>query len=153
MEYSSIRVENEGRLAVGERARFVSAEARTLLQVRPGAKLVIGARALINSGVTITAASLVLIGDDVKIGSFAAITDSGGHEVEGGGGVKVEQVIIEDNVWIGRGAFILPGVKVGANSVVGAGSVVTSEVPADTVVGGAPARIIRRLNGKGGVRA
>ena len=54
-------------------------------------------------------------------------------------------VRIEDNVWIGGGAILLPGVTVGDNSVIGAGAVVTRDVPANTVVAGNPARVIREL--------
>lgn len=50
--------------------------------------------------------------------------------------------------WIGAGASILPGVTIGENSVVGAGSVVTKDVPADTIVAGNPARIIRKIDKK-----
>ena len=49
------------------------------------------------------------------------------------------------NVWIGAAAILLPGVTVGDNSVIGAGAVVTRDVPANTVVAGNPARVIRKL--------
>jgi len=54
-------------------------------------------------------------------------------------------VSIEDDVWIGAGAIILPGVTIGAGSIVGAGSVVTGNVPANVVVAGTPARVIREI--------
>jgi galactoside O-acetyltransferase len=54
-------------------------------------------------------------------------------------------VRIEDDVWIGAGATILPGVTVGEGSVVGAGAVVTGNVPPRTVVGGVPARVLREI--------
>ena len=52
---------------------------------------------------------------------------------------------IADNVWIGGSAILLPGVKVGINSVVGAGAVVTRDVPPNTIVAGNPARVIREI--------
>lgn len=55
-------------------------------------------------------------------------------------------LIIEDGVFIGVGSIVLPGVRIGRGSYVAAGSVVTSDVPAEVVVGGNPARIIRRLS-------
>ena len=54
-------------------------------------------------------------------------------------------IVIEDNVWLGGGAILLPGVRVGRNAVVGAGAVVTRSVPANTVVAGNPARVIREI--------
>lgn len=54
-------------------------------------------------------------------------------------------VIIEDNVWIGAGSIILPGVKIGSMSVVAAGSVVTKDVPAGVLVAGIPARIVKNI--------
>jgi maltose O-acetyltransferase len=56
-------------------------------------------------------------------------------------------VTIGDDVWVGGGAIILPGVRVGSRSVIGAGSVVTRDVPDDVVVAGNPARVVRELGG------
>ncbi len=56
-----------------------------------------------------------------------------------------KKITIEDNVWIGTGATILPGVRVGKNSIVGAGSVVTKDVPEGVVVVGVPAKEIRKV--------
>ncbi len=54
-------------------------------------------------------------------------------------------VIIEDNVWVGAGVIILPGVRIGENSVIGAGSVVTKDIPANAVAYGTPCRVIREI--------
>jgi maltose O-acetyltransferase len=54
-------------------------------------------------------------------------------------------IVIEENVWIGGGAILLPGVRIGRNAVVGAGAVVSRNVPANTVVAGNPARVIREI--------
>lgn len=62
-------------------------------------------------------------------------------------------VRIGDLVWVGGGAILCPGVSVGDRSVIGAGAVVTRDVPADVVVAGSPARIIRRLKKKTGTRS
>lgn len=61
-------------------------------------------------------------------------------------GVSTRQVIIEDDVWVGANAVILPGVTLGRHSVVAAGSVVSRPVPPYTVCAGSPARIIKRYN-------
>lgn len=54
-------------------------------------------------------------------------------------------VIIEDNVWVGAGSIILPGVTIGKGSVIAAGSVVTRDVPKHTVVAGVPAKVVKQL--------
>ncbi len=60
-------------------------------------------------------------------------------------GITAEGIIVEDDVWIGAGAIITDGVRVGRGAVVAAGSVVTQDVPAHTVVGGVPAKLIREI--------
>ncbi|MBI5878837.1 MAG: acyltransferase [Chloroflexi bacterium] len=62
-------------------------------------------------------------------------------------GITAQGIVIEDDVWIGSGALILDGVRVGRGAVVAAGAVVTKDVPAHTVVGGVPARVIREIDG------
>ena len=60
-----------------------------------------------------------------------------------------EPITIGDNVWLGGGAIVLPGVTIGDNTVVGAGAVVTRDLPADVVAVGNPARVVRRLDEPG----
>ena len=63
-----------------------------------------------------------------------------------GKGVKTATVHIEDDVWVGFKATILKGVRVGARSIIAAGSLVTKDVPPDTLVAGSPAKIVRSLD-------
>ena len=58
---------------------------------------------------------------------------------------KAKPVVIEDDVWIAAGAIVLPGIKIGAGSVVAAGAVVTHNVEPNTLVAGVPAKLIRNL--------
>jgi acetyltransferase-like isoleucine patch superfamily enzyme len=61
-------------------------------------------------------------------------------------GATKKSVRIEDNVWIGQNAIIMPGITIGESAIVGAGSIVTKDVPPYAIVGGAPAKIIRYRN-------
>ena len=60
-------------------------------------------------------------------------------------GITTDHVVIEDDIWIGANAVILPGVKIGNHSVVAAGAVVTKDVPPHTLVAGVPAKVIKQL--------
>jgi acetyltransferase-like isoleucine patch superfamily enzyme len=121
-----------------------------VLNVRtPGSKLIIGNDVGI-SGSAISASTTVTIGNRVLIGPGCIISDTDAHPV------KVEDrtdhtktvskpIIIDDDVFIGARSIILKGVKIGKGSVVGAGSVVTKDVPTFCIVAGNPAKIVRYL--------
>jgi maltose O-acetyltransferase len=84
----------------------------------------------------------VMIGPGVQIYTAAHLLQA---EPRNQGLEVAKPVVIEDNVWIGGSAILLPGVRVGRNAVVGAGAVVSRDVPANTVVAGNPARVIREI--------
>ena len=90
------------------------------------------------------------IGDNVLVGTSVNVYDTDFHEVDPerrlSGTPKMGKVVIEDNVWIGDRVTILKGSKIGKNSVVAAGAVVAGEFPANVVIGGVPARVIREIN-------
>ncbi|MEA2398653.1 MAG: hypothetical protein QOK25_2209 [Thermoleophilaceae bacterium] len=108
-----------------------------------GGELRMGDDVFVNQGASIVAAHSITIGDHVLIGDFAALYDSNLHAVEPSTPVREGPVEIGRNVWIGRGAIVLPGVTIGDHSVVGANSVVTDDVPARTLAVGNPARAVR----------
>lgn len=60
--------------------------------------------------------------------------------------VEFSEVVIEDDVWIGCGVRVMPGVKIGSRSVIAAGAVVTKDVPAGCIVGGVPAKVLKRIS-------
>jgi acetyltransferase-like isoleucine patch superfamily enzyme len=135
-----------GELSLGARVRVRSHPTKVTLAVGDGGRLSIGDRAFLNHGVTIHAERSVTIGCDVRLADCVAVWDTDFHPVEEGADVRVAPVVIEDNAWVGRNAIVLPGVTIGRSAVVAAGAVVTADVPANTLVAGNPARVIRELS-------
>ncbi len=135
-----------GRLAV--RGRVAPCE----IGAWHGGELRIGERVFINQGASVVASHHIDIGDDVRIGDFAAIYDSDYHAVEEGRPVRTAPVRVGANAWLGRGAVVLPGCDIGAHAVVAAGAVVTGDVPPRSLVAGNPARIVRELRAGDGWR-
>ena len=108
----------------------------------------IGAKTVMGQECTISAYQRVRIGEQCVIADRAMFIDfdHGVVEVERPirlQGIYKRDVEVGSNVWIGYGACILRGVRVGDNSIVGTNSVVTKDVPANAVVAGIPARVIR----------
>ena len=108
----------------------------------------------IGHGTTFVIADRIEIGDFVSIGGGSYITDTDGHanynpnrpiwEVPATES-EIAPVIIEDNVQISRDVTILRGVRIGARAIIGAGSVVRTDIPPDSVVAGNPARVVKRM--------
>lgn len=115
--------------------------------INTGKKLKIGNDVDVAKGVMISTVGGVEIGDRVLIGYGTKIFSSN-HEIPPIGepyppsGKVYKKVTIENDVWIGSSAIILPGVTIGEGALVGAGSVVTKDVPANAIVAGNPAKKI-----------
>lgn len=112
-----------------------------------GRNLHLGNNVFINSGVTFTDMGGIYLADDVLICPNATLI-SVNHPLAADQrhGVELKPVHIHHNAWIGANATILPGVTVGENAVVAAGAVVSRNVPANTVVAGVPARVIKTID-------
>lgn len=109
--------------------------------------ITIGNYCLICPGVRISAACQIEIGDNCMLAAGVYITDADWHDIYDRTAPGVyAPVVLEDNVWIGDRATICKGVTIGKNSIVGAGSVVVSDVEPNTIVGGNPARTIKQLD-------
>jgi serine acetyltransferase len=110
--------------------------------------ITIGDHVLISPGVRISAAHSITIKDSCMLASHCYITDSDWHGIYDRSLAPKETsgVLLEENVWIGDSAIVCKGVCIGENSIVGAGSVVTSDIPANVIAAGNPAKIIRALN-------
>ncbi|QNJ98950.1 acyltransferase [Constantimarinum furrinae] len=110
----------------------------------------IGRDSVINYGVYIQGRDRVEIGERVTLSTRAMIFDSGLDPEKLFTTSNVPHISsfvkIEDDVWIGAGAIILPGVTIKKNSIVAAGSVVTKDFPSHSIIGGNPARLIKSID-------
>jgi acetyltransferase-like isoleucine patch superfamily enzyme len=140
------RVRNDGKMRFGRDLRVHGRVIRVQFATSASGTLTIGNRVAINEGTSISAQREVTIGDDVIIGDFVSINDSNYHEVAPGAPIRIAPIVIGRNVWLARNVVILSGVTIGQNAVVAAGSIVTADVAANTLVGGNPAKLIRELS-------
>ena len=108
----------------------------------------IGDYCLISPGVRISAAQAIHIGDNCMFAANVYISDSDWHGIYNR--IRpfrcTKPVVLENNVWLGESVIINKGVRIGENSVVGAGSVVTKDIPANSIAAGNPARVIKSIN-------
>lgn len=125
-----------------------AAAIRPPLHMDYGSQTTIGARTFINFGCVILDGGRVSIGADVQIGPNVQLLTAT-HPLEPGPRrARLESarpITIEDNVWLGGGVVVCPGVTIGRDSVIGAGAVVTKDIPPLTLAVGNPARVIRSL--------
>lgn len=91
------------------------------------------------SGVSIVCDNHICLGNNVRVGANSSIADRDGH------GAGVSSVFIEDNVWLGMNVQVLKGVHIGKNSVIGAGSIVTKDIPANVIAAGNPCKVIKQI--------
>lgn len=121
---------------------------RPPLYVDYGKYITVGARTFINYNFTALDVAPITIGDDVQIGPNVQLltpthplaADPRRDKLE-----AAKPISIGNNVWLGGGVIVLPGVSIGENTVVGAGAVVTRDLPANVVAVGNPARVVRDL--------
>ena len=96
------------------------------------------------SGTVIASAVHIRLGNSVRCGANTLITDTDWHTDDFRTG-KDKEVIIDDNVWLGYGVKVLKGVHIGENSLVGANSVVTKDIPANVIAVGNPCKVIKSI--------
>lgn len=137
-----LKTEDESQLTVNG---IFQAYYDTEIWLYPKSKLILG-NGYINAGTQIRCMNQITIGDGCAIGRNAMIMDFDAHEITYEDGSKnriTAPIKIGNHVWIGAGATILKGITIGDNAIIGAGSIVTKDVPANSIVAGNPARIIR----------
>lgn len=137
--------------AVSDRKRsFITLFSPIQLTIIGNAEIIIGNHVGLN-GTTITARKKISIGDYTMIGPNTIIVDNDGHNAwppreRWTTSGRSEEIIIENDVWIGMNCTILKGVKIGTGSIISAGSVVISNVEANSLYAGNPAEKIKSLN-------
>ena len=140
------------RVAIGKNCTFLSSPSANLIGVnRPCLVSTMADQAEVQignncgfSGTVIAAFKQIVLGDNVICGANTLITDSDWHPEDPRSGAPAP-VLIGNNVWLGVNAVVLKGVTIGENSIIGAGSVVTRDIAANTVAAGNPCRVIRTL--------
>lgn len=139
-------------LILGENCRFNSRTTSNLIGINhkcmistlaEGAILVIGDNCGF-SGTTIGCFNSIELGENVRCGANTLITDSDWHTDDPRSGIA-KPVRIGDNVWLGYGVIVLKGVTIGTNSVIGAGSVVSRDIPANVIAAGNPCVVLKPL--------
>ncbi|MEW9522125.1 sugar O-acetyltransferase [Streptomyces tubercidicus] len=134
--------------SVGEGVRI-----RPPFQCDFGYHIAIGAGTFINFGAVFLDAGPISIGACVQIGPNVQLLTPA-HELDAerrrAGWERALPVTVGDNVWLGGGVIVCPGVTIGENTVVGAGAVVTKDLPAGVLAVGNPARVIRQLESRSG---
>jgi acetyltransferase-like isoleucine patch superfamily enzyme len=138
------KVVNQGTMTFGDRVRLDSSVATLELVALRGGLLEIGDNVFINYGSSLVASTHVRIGNDSLIGTHVMVMDTDFHRVEDKAyDTSGKPVILEERVWLGNRSMVLKGVTIGHDSVVAAGSVVTSDVPPRSIVAGVPAKVVR----------
>ena len=121
---------------------------RPPLHVDYGSNITIGARCFVNFGLVVLDVVEVSIGDDCQIGpnvQLLTATHPLSPQARRDKWEAAEPVTIGHNVWLGAGVLVLPGVTIGDDTVVGAGSVVTRDLPPGVLAVGNPARVVRTI--------
>lgn len=147
-----VRVKGERRIALGSGCFVGSGSWLQVLGDGAEAALTVGDGASIAGGCVLSAVESVRIGAGVSFARGVYVADhahdyDGGSDVRSGGLTGVAAVDIGDGVWLGENVVVLPGARIGQRAVIGAGSIVSGEIPAYALALGAPARVVRRFGG------
>jgi acetyltransferase-like isoleucine patch superfamily enzyme len=147
---SSIEIGNNCRFRSSPSSNLIGLNRKcTIATHKQGAQIKIGNRCGL-SGAVIGCSELITIDDDVLFGANSLVTDFDWHVVNPkerhlSGRSKSKPVHIKRNVWLGYGAVVLKGVTIGENSVITANSVVVTNIPANVIAGGNPAKVIKEI--------
>lgn len=141
-----VHISGRGGLALGKGVSIIGTVVPVELVTYASGRIEIGNHTFINYGSSIAAREFVKIGSHCHLGHYTFVMDNDQHHVVRHTELpQSAAVIIEDHVWIGAKAVILPGVRIGSRAVIGAGSIVTKDIPPQCVAAGNPAHVLRYL--------
>jgi acetyltransferase-like isoleucine patch superfamily enzyme len=144
--YGRIYLKGAGKVSFGEAVCIQADVLPVEIVSYDRAQISIGDRTFINYGASITAYEKVAIGSDCLLGHNLRVMDCNEHGLEQRNTIPAAApVTIGDRVWIGANVIILPGVSIGHGSAIGAGSVVTKDIPVNVIAAGNPARVLREI--------
>ncbi|HEY4014194.1 MAG TPA: acyltransferase [Polyangiaceae bacterium] len=141
-------IQNLGRMTLGRDGIINSTPFAVRLSTSPRGEIAIGRHFIFNYGASIASDARIELGDRVTLGPYARVCD---YEGEPAGGPA--PVVLEDDVWLTIRVTVKKGVRIGAGTIVTAGSVVTEDLPAHVIAGGVPARVIKPRDPKGASEA
>lgn len=151
---ASVAIGHNFKINNGERFNSIGRQHKCVIIVRENAELIIGNNVGISSS-TLFCSRKITIGNNVKIGGNTCIYDTDFHALDyvlrrdvmaDPANTVKKEVRIEDDVFIGAHTTILKGISIGARSIIGAGSVVTKNIPPDEIWGGNPAVFIKKIS-------
>lgn len=166
--FNKIFLNNKGDIIIGDNFLFISGDGINPISSNLKGSIYVEKTGRVEIGNTVGMSSTriwisnsLTIGNHVRIGACCLIIDTDTHQLDyrirkynpktpkeaewRRKSIKTAPIIIEDDVWIGAHCIILKGVTIGARSIIGAGSVVTKDIPADCIAAGNPCRVIRFL--------
>jgi acetyltransferase-like isoleucine patch superfamily enzyme len=135
-----------GEAVFGDRFTALGDVTPVRIDVAEGARLTVGDHVAMNCGVSIEVWHDVRIGNKVMLAPNVTIIDDNRHEVEPGTPLHGGPTIIGDNVWLAGSVTVLPGVTIGSGSVIAGQSVVSRDIPPNSLAAGAPARVVKSIN-------
>lgn len=154
--YLPLLLKGKGKISFGKNvqigvtaAHFTYSSYNYILAMDEGSEVIIGDNVVMANGASIQAVSKVILEDNVMIGINCFLVDTDGHDLDPEkrmtGIAKSGQITIKKNAVVFYNSVVFKGVTIGENSVIGACSVVTKDIPANVFAAGNPARVIRNL--------
>jgi len=139
-----VQLSGGGEVVLGEGVSLNGTVVPVELVTYTSGRIEIGNYTFVKYGSSIAARASVKIGSHCLLGHYTFVMDNDQHDVIKHSVLpQSDPVIIEDHVWIGSKVVVLPGVRIGSRAVIGAGSIVTKDIPPRCVAAGNPARVLR----------